>query len=64
MVRRSEFTKERKEHPKFTLPQLRQIVKDHHGRPGERVVVERTIILPVARKHKKPVPRADWWNML
>jgi hypothetical protein len=64
MVRRSEFAKERKEHPKFTTSQIRQIVKDHHGKPGERIVVERTIVLPIAKKHHKPAPRADWWNML
>jgi hypothetical protein len=64
MVRRSEFAKERKEHPKFTATQIRQIVRDHHGQPGERVVIERTIVLPITKKRKPPAPRQDWWNLL
>jgi hypothetical protein len=64
MARRSEYAKERKEHPKFTATQIRQIVRDHHARPGERVVVERTIVLPVTKKHRKTLPRSDWWNLL
>ena len=63
MARRSEYAKERKEHPWASPTQIRRVVKDHNTRPTGKVVG--VVVVPLAKKKRKPVaPRSDWWNML
>lgn len=57
---------EKREHPWATMAMARRIAADHSRKSGDggRVIVERTVYVPVSRKRKRIPPRSDWWNML
>jgi hypothetical protein len=58
---------EKKEHPWMTQALLRKVAKDHvaHKGSGERVIVERTVMVPVpAKKKRAPVDTTPWFLRL
>jgi hypothetical protein len=65
---KQDYAKERKEHPWASPSILRRIAKDHVKHTGEgnaRIIVERTVMIPVASKKKKrPVIQVPWYNRL